>query len=105
MTTELSSARKALDNFSARLTNTIQHFKATDRPKWQSTQDGMIYFAGPCSDALPRKVERSIDASLVEINRVLEKYPIKTWEDYQMITSEDLDHIQQQFRNLTKHCR
>jgi len=105
MTSVTSSTSNAIAAFTARLTKTLQHFEATDRPKWQSTQDGMISFAGPRHDALPRKVERSIDASLVEINRVLEKYPIKTWEDYQMITDKDLDHIQQQFRNLTKHCR
>ena len=100
-----SSAIKALADFAARLTKTLQYFEVIDQPKWKSTQDGMRYFAGVLPDKLPSKVDRSIKSALVEINKVLEKYPITTWEDYQMIADEDLAHIQQQFRNLTKHCR
>jgi hypothetical protein len=105
MTTDLAGSNKVLADFLTRLARTLECFKVVDKPKWKSTQDGMLCLKELSPDKLPRKIERRLNECLVGINKVLTKYPIKTWDDYQMISDEDLTSIQQLFRNLAKYCR
>ena len=80
--------------FAARLAQAIELFRAEDRPLWKRTQEGMLAFKGLNMDHLPPRLLRDIDRRFMAINKVLAGYAIKTWEDYQIISDDDLHQLQ-----------
>ena len=59
----------------------------------------MLCFKGLALDKLPRKLGKRLDRCFGGINNVLSKYPIKTWDDYQLISDADLQEIQRLILN------
>ncbi len=63
-------------------------------PHWKRIQNAMYCFKGMPLDHLPPKLDRRLDRAFVGINAVVSRYPIKTWDDFQMISPDDLAKIE-----------
>ena len=53
-------------------------------------------------DGLSSKHRRKIFANLSDINTILARYPIKTFDDYALIANDDLRRIITAFKSLGK---
>ena len=87
-------------DFAVRLKEALALFDAPAKPLWQRTVDGMLAFKGLNMDHLPPRLLRRIDRRFVAINRILARYAIQTWGDYQHITDGDLRGLQENIRGL-----
>lgn len=105
MTTEQDSEMKVLRLFVDCVFRATECFNAKDLPLWKSTQNGMLCLKGMPMDKLPNKLERRLDRALRKINGILVQYPIKTWDDYQMISETNLQTMRQVISDLTRPCR
>ena len=85
---------QALAAFTERWVKATACFKATDKPHWKRTLDGMRCFKGLPLDHLPRKLQRRLDTHFDWINSILEPYALQTWDDYQKISTADLARIE-----------
>jgi hypothetical protein len=90
-------------DFAARLKAAIALFDAPDKPLWRRTVDGMLAFKGLNMDDLPPRILRRIDRRFVAINRILARYALQTWGDYQHITDDDLRRLQDNIRGLASN--
>ena len=85
---------QALAEFTGRWTKALACFSTTTKPQWKRTQEAMVCFKGLPLDHLPQKLRRRIDAHFAWINSILERYPLKTWDDYQKVSAADLTRIE-----------
>lgn len=69
-------------------------------PHWKRVQNALLCFKGMPADHIPPKLARRIDRVFGGVNTVLARYPIKTWDDYQMISPDDLTKIESLIINL-----
>ena len=90
--------------FAARVEQAIALFGAEDKPLWKRTQEGMLAFKGLNMD-LPDRLLRDIDRCFLGINKILEGYTLKTWDDYQHISDEDLLRIQRRIKGLSRSAK
>ena len=60
---------------------------------WEKARDVGGAYAGLDLTGLPSKYRRKVLARVSECNAIKAKYPIQTFEDYQMIAPEDLRAI------------
>lgn len=72
----------------------IDCFVEQGLPHWKRTQNGMRLFKGLPLSSFPAPRQRSIERAFRRINAVLARYPIKTWDDYQLIPDKDLDAME-----------
>ena len=85
---------QAIEQFTACYLKAIHCFTQLDTPQWKRTQEAMLSFKGLPLDTLPPRLQRRIDSHFGWINSILERYPLKTWNDYQKISSADLTRIE-----------
>lgn len=84
---------KALDDFALRWVKALFCFDAQDLPQWKRTQNALFCFKGLALDDLPDNYQRRIDSHFAQINTILAGYTLQTWDDYQKMSSEDLNKI------------
>lgn len=89
-----------ISEFTKCWTDAVACFRDVDQPQWKRVTNGMMCFKGLPLDQLPPKLGRRLDSSFLKINKVLARYDLKTWEDYQKISSVDLDRLEAIIRNL-----
>ena len=61
-----------------------------DPPLWKRVQLALACYARLPLDPIPPVWRRRIDLTFRRVNGVLAKYPIKTFDDYRLISDEDL---------------
>lgn len=59
-------------------------------PKWQRLLQGLQAYSGLELTGMDEDVRGSLETNLVAVNRVLERYPLETNEDYQILSPTDL---------------
>ena len=96
----LSRKNEALIRATDCVTNAVRRLDEVEHPQWKRIQNASLCFKGLPIDHLPEKLEHRLDAAFCRINAVLARYPIKTWEDYQTISSDDLNKIETLIRRL-----
>lgn len=80
--------------------NAIRRLDEVEHPQWKRIQNSSLCFKGLPADHLPKKLEHRLCSTFCSINAVLARYPIKTWEDYQTISPDDLGKIETLIRGL-----
>lgn len=80
--------------------NAIRRLDEVEHPQWKRIQNSSLCFKGLPIDHLPKTLEHRLEATFCRINAVLARYPIKTWEDYQTISLDDLKKIEVLLRSL-----
>ncbi len=71
-----------------------------DKPLWKRTVEALTCFKGLDITHLPTRWRKRLDRKLAQINRIVARYPIETWDDYQKISAEDLARIELLVKNL-----
>lgn len=64
-------------------------------PLWKRVQQALGCYAGLQLDPIPSVWRRRIDLTFTRVNAILAKYPIKTFDDYQIISNEDLEMLKE----------
>ena len=62
-------------------------------PKWQRVLQGLQAYSGLELTGMDEDVRGALETNLVDVNRVLGRYPLETDEDYQKISPEDLQQL------------
>jgi hypothetical protein len=84
---------QAVEELSVRWEKAIGILLAADTPQWKRTRQAIWCFQGLPLHNLPRKGYRRIDTCFARINHVLAGYTIRTEDDYQRVSTEDLTKI------------
>lgn len=74
-----------MNDLEARAQRALAVFAGT-KPVWKMIEESMKAFAGLNLTALSKTQRRQIETDLCEVNAILAQYPIKTAEDYKMMT-------------------
>ncbi len=88
-------AFQAFEDLVDRWTHARIRLDATDAPQWKRTHEAMMYFKGLKLTPLPRRWRGRVEKAFAQVNQVLAKYPIETWDDMQKVSAEDLSRIDQ----------
>ena len=91
---------QAVEELSVRWEKAIGILLAADTPQWKRTRQAIWCFQGLPLHNLPRKWYRRIDTCFGRINHVLADYTIRTEDDYQRVSTEDLTKIAQQLYDI-----
>ena len=83
----------AVDDLRERYSQALTWFCRESQPQWERTYQAMRCFAKLPLDPLPKIWQRRIDITFRRVNSVLAGYSIKTEQDYQQISAEDLQKI------------
>ena len=92
--------QEALSQVSKCWTNACVCLAGTGQPQWLRVQNALRSFKGLPLDHLPKKLDRRVDLTFRRVNAVLANYTIKTWDDYQNISPDDLKKIETLIRTL-----
>lgn len=95
-----SNRKSPMDDFLDRVVHCERKLSDTTLPLATRVPQAMQIWSGIRTDPLPGKLQRHIDRRIAAINRVLRRYPIKTIEDYRMISTEDLNALASELRKM-----
>lgn len=95
-----SNRKSPMDDFIDRVVHCERKLADTSLPLAKRVPEAMQIWGGIRTDPLPPKLQKHIDRRFAAINKVLRRYPIKTVEDYRMISSEDLDALASELRKM-----
>jgi hypothetical protein len=62
-------------------------------PAHEKVQKSLLAFKGIVLSSIPSKTQKSVESVMLRIQQVFNRYPIKTFEDYQLISQEELNEI------------
>lgn len=62
-------------------------------PSYKKVENALFAFKGMVLSSLPSKTQKSVESGLLRIQQVFNRYPIRTFEDYQLISEEELNEI------------
>jgi len=93
---------RAAEDFAHHLDRALRAFRETDKPLWKRTQNGLIAFKGLDMTHLPPRLDKAVDLRFGALNKILAHYDIKTWDDYQNISDEDLLKMQSLFEGFVQ---
>ena len=62
-------------------------------PMWKRLHLSLQAYQGMELSCLPGKVRKELEGNLLEINQVIAKYDIETFEDYEKIPANDLSKL------------
>lgn len=95
-----SSSLSPTEELAERMGRVLSIYATAEGPQWQQTVDALQSLKGQTLTGLPRRVRRHLDSCLLKINRITAKYPLETFEDYQMVSDEDLDRIRDRLQAI-----
>ena len=84
---------QAVEELSVRWEKAIGILLAADTPQWKRTRQAIWCFQGLRLDHLPPRLYRRVDLCFGRINQVLAGHTIRTEDDYQRVSTEDLTKI------------
>ena len=62
-------------------------------PAYEKVHNSLLAFKGMVLSSIPTKTQKSVESVMLKIQQVFNRYPIKTFEDYQLISEEELNEI------------
>jgi hypothetical protein len=62
-------------------------------PTYEKVHYSLLAFKGMVLSSIPTKTQKSVESVMLKIQQVFNRYPIKTFEDYQLISEEELNEI------------
>jgi hypothetical protein len=62
-------------------------------PSYEKVHNSLLAFKGMVLSSIPTKTQKSLESVMLRIQQVFNCYPIKTFEDYQLISEEELNKI------------
>ena len=72
-----------------------------DMPSYKKVHHSLFAFKGMVLSSIPMKTQKSVESTMLRNQRVFDRYPIKTFEDYQLISEEELNEI---LLNISSLC-
>jgi hypothetical protein len=74
-------------------------------PLWKRIVTAMGVFKGVLLTGLPDGERQLLEEQMLQVNKVLTRYNLKTFEDYSQISLDDLDDIAMALRRLESDLR
>ena len=71
-------------------------------PVHEKVHNALLAFKGLVLSSIPSNTQKSVEPLLLRIQHVFNRYPIKTFEDYQLISEEELNEI---LLNISSLCK
>lgn len=96
---------QAAKDFAHHLQKALQAFEDTNSPLWKRTQNGLMAFKGLDMTNLSPRLGKAVDTHFGSVNRILSQYDLKTWDDYQKISDDDLLNIQSLVKGFVRDQR
>lgn len=62
-------------------------------PAYEKVHNSLLAFKGMVLSSLPIKMRMSVESVMVKTQQIFNRYPIETFEDYQLISEEELKDI------------
>jgi hypothetical protein len=69
-------------------------------PSYEKVHNSLLALKGMGLSSIPTKTQKSVESVMLKIQQVFNRYPIKTFEDYQLISEEELNEILQNISGL-----
>ena len=91
---------QAIEDLSIRRGKAVRILCAVNTPAWKRIRQAIWCFQGLPLDHLPPRLYRRVDLCFGRINQVLAGYTLRTDEDYQHVSTEDLNQIAHQLYDL-----
>jgi hypothetical protein len=89
-----SPRNQAIDDLARRMSKVFDQLAPwEDKLEWKQVTDAMLSLKGQNLSDLPPRLKRHIESTMMKINEVLSKYSIETWEDYRLLTQDDLFEV------------
>lgn len=70
-------------------------------PAHEKVHNSLLAFKDMVLSSIPSKTQKSVESTMLRNQRVFDRYPIKTFEDYQLISEEELNEI---LLNISRLC-
>ena len=64
-----------------------------DMPSYKKVHHSLFAFKGMVLSSIPMKTQKSVESVMIRNMQVFNRYPIKAFEDYQLISEEELNEI------------
>lgn len=94
-TPSIRQQNAAIDDLRERYAKALDILCELQLPCWERVHRAMPCYAGVRLDLLPPVWQKRIDLTFRRVNAILANYPIKTVEDYQQISAEDLELLKE----------
>ncbi len=62
-------------------------------PSYQKVHNSLLAFKGMVLSSIPPKAQKSVESVMLRNQQVFNRYPITTFENYQLISEEELNEI------------
>jgi len=62
-------------------------------PSYKKVHNSLLAFKGMVLSSIPSKTQKSVESVMLRNQQVFNRYPIRTFEDYQLISEEELNEI------------
>ena len=95
-----SKGKVPMDGFLDRVFLCEGKLADTTLPLARRLHEAMKVWGGLEVGRLPAKLEKNINRRFRAMNRVMRRYPIKTVEDYDLISTEDLNALAAELRKM-----
>ena len=71
-------------------------------PSYKKVHNSLLAFKGMVLSSIPPKTQKSVEFVMLRNQQVFNRYPITTFEDYQLISEEELNEI---LLNISGLCK